>query len=137
MRLQILRERATTHCEPARVSRPRRAAGRRPTAAARCARAKPAISLGLKRQSMVGPGARRRRHALDGVQPVHAIGVLGPAAGGELARVAQAAGAGRQEVGVEREDDVGAGRCRYCVSTYSPKASIAPARALSRLAGSY
>ena len=35
------------------------------------------------------------------------VGLLGPAPRGELARVAQAAGPAAEEVGVEREDDVG------------------------------
>ena len=61
-------------------------------------------------QPVVGHGAGERRRALDDVQPVHrrprAVGA-GLAARGERAGVAQPAGAPGQEVGVERQDDVG------------------------------
>ena len=65
------------------------------------------MSLGAQRQPMIGAGAGRGRHALERVEPVHAVGALGPAPRGEIARVAQTARAAAEEVGVEREDDVG------------------------------
>src|SRR5882762_6125932 len=58
-------------------------------------------------QPMVGARAGGRGHRLDRVEPVHAIDLLGPPPGGEVARVAQRAGAAAEEVGVERQDHVG------------------------------
>ena len=56
---------------------------------------------------MVGASAGRRRHALERVEPVHAIGLLGTPPRREVARVAQRARSAAEEVGVERQDDVG------------------------------
>jgi hypothetical protein len=61
---------------------------------------------GPHRQTMIGARPGRGRHALDRVQPVHAIRLLRSPARREGARIPQRPGAAAQEVGVEGEDDV-------------------------------
>ena len=60
-------------------------------------------------QAMIRGRARHAVERLDHVEPVHRVGRRehGPARG-ELARQTEAVGPSRQEIGVERHDDVGA-----------------------------
>ena len=53
------------------------------------------LDLGrLHRQPMIGLGARQRRRALDRVETVHLLAIVGDAApGGEVTLIAHAAGA--------------------------------------------
>ena len=62
---------------------------------------------------------------------------FGTPARGEVARVAQAAPGPQPRKSASSERMTSACSKRYCASTYSPNASFAPARALSRLAGSH
>ena len=57
---------------------------------------------------MIRPGAGGGRHALERVETIHPVGGLGPPPGAVVARVAQGARAAAEEIGVERDDDVGA-----------------------------
>ena len=56
---------------------------------------------------MIGASTSRGRHAFERVESVHAVGALGLPPRGEIARVPKTAGAAAEEIGVEREDDVG------------------------------
>ena len=57
---------------------------------------------------MLGLGACQRRRALDHVQPIHLLRVVGDAAAvGEVPRVANHRRADSEEIGVERDDDIG------------------------------
>ena len=56
---------------------------------------------------MVGLRASERRRALDRVEPVHVLRVVGhPAPVGEIPGVADRRGSAGEEVSVQREDDV-------------------------------
>ena len=60
------------------------------------------------RQPVLGLRAGQRRRALDHVQPVHLLRIVGDAAAiGEIPRVPDHAGSETEEIGVERDDDVG------------------------------
>src|SRR3569832_166761 len=57
---------------------------------------------------MVGYGSGRRRHGLDNVEPVRLLVVVADAASrGELAGVTKAGGTAGEEIGIERNDDLG------------------------------
>ena len=62
---------------------------------------------GAQRPPVIGARAGGAGHALERVQPVHAIGLLGPAPRRKVARVADAAGPGCEEVRVERQNYIG------------------------------
>jgi hypothetical protein len=60
---------------------------------------------GTQRQAMVGLHARRRRHRLGHVEPVHVgMAVAHTASGRKLPRVSHARGARAEEVGIEGDD---------------------------------
>ncbi len=59
------------------------------------------------RQAVIRAGARDARRGLDGVEAIHPSPLAVPAARGKFADGAQVAGPAGEEVGVEREDDVG------------------------------
>ena len=61
----------------------------------------------LERQTMIRASASGCRHRLDRVETIHALGLLGVAACGEIACVAEAAAPAAEEIGVERDDHVG------------------------------
>ena len=60
-----------------------------------------------QRQAMIGARAGWRRHALDGVQPVHPLGLFRTPSCRELARVTKRARSAGEEVGVEGQNHVG------------------------------
>src|SRR5437660_10214937 len=57
---------------------------------------------------MIRARAGERRQGFDRIETVHTVGALGPAPPSEVARVPQAARSATEEVGIEREDHVGA-----------------------------
>src|SRR5439155_9242693 len=61
----------------------------------------------LERQTMIRSSAGGCRHRLDRVETIHTLGLLGVAARGEIACVAEAAAPAAEEIGVERDDHVG------------------------------
>ena len=109
VRLQILRDRRRAHSfQPVGAGAAPAAVPRRLPAAIAAGVSGSSISLGRSAQSGDRPSRRSSVGiALDRVKPVHAVGVLGTPARGEIARVAQAARAAAEQIGVEREDDVG------------------------------
>ena len=63
---------------------------------------------GAEGQPMIRFRAGQRRRALDGVEAVHLLLVVGhPAAIGKVARIPHGRRAARQKIGVQRDDDVG------------------------------
>ena len=56
---------------------------------------------------MIRSRSRGRGHRLDRVEPIHAIGLLGTPARREIARVADRSRSAAENIGVERQDDVG------------------------------
>ncbi len=106
MRLQILGDgRDPLGLRSDRPARP--ACPPAPTAAARAAR-KSFDIRGPDRQPVLGLRPRQRRRALDHVEPIHLLRVVGDAAAiGEIPRVAHHRGPEPEEIGVERDDDVG------------------------------
>src|SRR5437899_12890256 len=59
-------------------------------------------------EAMIRARAGERRQGFDRIETVHTVGALGPAPPSEVARVPQAARSATEEVGIEREDHVGA-----------------------------
>ena len=105
VRAEVFRDRLNPPSRPTRRTRPTRLS--RPTERF-CETPCKGLDLArFERQPVIGARAGGRGHALDGVQPVHAIGLFGPPARGEVARVAKPARSAAEEVGVERQDHVG------------------------------
>ena len=97
VRLQILGDRGDPFdASAARRRAARTAAPHRRRSRRRSARATRFDLARLQRQPMIGARAGRGRHALDRVEPVHALGVFRAPPRGEVARVAQAAGPARR-----------------------------------------
>src|SRR5437764_2002720 len=61
----------------------------------------------FQRPPMVRARARRSRRTLQRVQPIHAVGLFGAPPPGKIARVANAARAGRDKIGIKRQNHVG------------------------------
>ena len=80
---------------------------------------------------MICACAGRRRHALDRIQPVHRRRLFGTAARGEIASVAEAAGAAAEEVGVERENHVGAIEAVLALDVFAERELRARARVVA------
>src|SRR5579883_309343 len=62
---------------------------------------------GAEPQAVIGHLTGDAEIGLDHVEPVHSAGRFGDAAAGELTRVGEVERVASEEVGVEREDDVG------------------------------
>lgn len=106
MRLQILRDRG----DPGGVLGDDVRPGHLPRRHADAARDGACDRLDVARthgEAMVGVRAGDRERALHGVEAVQGTAVARAAAAGELARVADVAGAAGDQVGVEDENDVG------------------------------
>ncbi len=89
---------------------------------------------GLDRQAIVGACAGERVIRFDDVETVEVVGVvLDPAPRGELAHVPQIARAfGRQEIGIERDDDVGLGEVEDRIDVLAKRELRAGARVVAR-----
>ncbi len=91
---------------------------------------------GLDRPAMIGRRADQRRRAFDGVDPAHlrAVG-LDASPIGELPGVTQAARHADQEIGVERNDQLGRGKIVDRVDRFAEGQLRLPWRTLSRASG--
>ena len=95
------------------------------------ARATPSTSTRPEREPVIGPRAGRRRHALERVQPIHPGGILGPPPRAEVTRVAKSRWSASENVGIEREDDVGAIQAVLRVDVLAERELCAAARVLA------
>ncbi len=112
--LQVLRNRRhpprDVGCARTRHARPLRGSARcgAPGAYGPCQFPRHVLDLGSRdRQAVVRLGAGQRGRALDRIEPVHLLVVVGDSpARGEVLRITHRARAAGQEVGVERDDHV-------------------------------